>query len=268
MAAMARVLKIPSRVAVGFLPGERRGDTWEVSIRDMHAWPELYFAGYGWVRFEPTPSGVTGTAPSWTVPADDSPDDTPSDAPSDLPSAADPSVSAAPSALPSAAPTDGAAGSGVDWVRTLVVTAIGLLVLVILAAPATIRVRRRSSRLNAEGEPAEQVESAWAEIRDTVVDYGGSWPGGSPRAIGSEVADRLEQPESASMGQIATLVERSRYARSVELSETGTDLPTMTTEIRRGIAAPRSRLRRILAVVFPRSVFPRPFWRTVFRRKG
>ncbi len=268
MAAMARVLKIPSRVAVGFLPGERRGDTWEVSIRDMHAWPELYFAGYGWVRFEPTPSGVTGTAPSWTVPADDSPDDTPSDAPSDLPSAADPSVSAAPSALPSAGPTDGAAGTGIDWVRTLVVTAIGLLVLMILAAPATIRVRRRSSRLNAEGEPAEQVESAWAEIRDTVVDYGGSWPAGSPRAIGSEVADGLEQPESVSMGQIATLVERSRYARSVELSETGTDLPTMTSDIRRGIAAPRSRWRRIRAVVFPRSVFPRPFWRSVFRRKG
>ena len=161
---------------------------------------------------------------------------------------------------------DGAAGSSVDWVRTLVITAIGLLVLVVLAAPATIRVRRRNSRLNAEGEPAEQVESAWAEIRDTVVDHGGSWPGGSPRAIGTEVADRLEQPESASMGQIATLVERSRYARSVDLYETGTDLPTMTTEIRRGIAAPRSRLRRILAVVFPRSVFPRPFWRSIFRR--
>ena len=70
------------------------------------------------------------------------------------------------------------------------------------------------------------------------------------------------------MGQIATLVERSRYARSVDLDGAGTDLPTMTTEIRRGIAAPRSRLRRMLAVVFPRSVFPRPFWRSIFRRKA
>ena len=64
MAMMARVVGIPSRVSVGFLPGERDGDTWKVSIRDMHAWPELYFAGYGWVRFEPTPATVTGTAPS------------------------------------------------------------------------------------------------------------------------------------------------------------------------------------------------------------
>ena len=64
MAMMAREVGIPSRVAVGFLPGERVEDnTWEVSIRDMHAWPELFFAGYGWVRFEPTPASVTGTAP-------------------------------------------------------------------------------------------------------------------------------------------------------------------------------------------------------------
>ena len=61
MAMMARVVGIPSRVAVGFLPGERVGNIWEVSIRDMHAWPELFFAGYGWVRFEPTPASVTGT---------------------------------------------------------------------------------------------------------------------------------------------------------------------------------------------------------------
>ena len=64
MAMMAREVGIPSRVAVGFLPGERVEDnTWEVSIRDMHAWPELFFAEYGWVRFEPTPASVTGTAP-------------------------------------------------------------------------------------------------------------------------------------------------------------------------------------------------------------
>ena len=69
---MARVVGIPSRVAVGFLPGEQVGDTWEVSIRDMHAWPELYFAGYGWVRFEPTPAQVTGRRPRGPCPERDS----------------------------------------------------------------------------------------------------------------------------------------------------------------------------------------------------
>lgn len=57
MAAMARVLGIPSRVAVGFTSGVPEGDHWEVGSKDAHAWPELYFPGVGWVRFEPTPRG-------------------------------------------------------------------------------------------------------------------------------------------------------------------------------------------------------------------
>ena len=60
MAVMARTLSIPSRVAVGFLPGTQdEQGTWTVSLRDAHAWPELYFEGVGWVRFEPTPPART-----------------------------------------------------------------------------------------------------------------------------------------------------------------------------------------------------------------
>ena len=256
MAAMARVVNIPSRVAVGFLPGKQRGDIYEVSIRDMHAWPELYFAGYGWVRFEPTPSAVTGTAPAWTLPSRDDPSDTPSTEPSAVPSAAQPSTNDRQD-VPAQTPTDVDAGGGFGWLRTLGVGAGALALLALLAAPATIRVRRRSSRLNAEGDAAEQVESAWAEIRDTVVDHGGAWPSGSPRTIGTEVGQKLDEPESASMSRIATLVERSRYARSVDLDDGSGGLATMTTGIRHGIAAPRSALRRALAVVLPRSVLPR-----------
>ena len=56
MALMGRSLGIPSRVAVGFLRPEQVGqDTYVYSSRDLHAWPEMYFGGIGWVRFEPTP---------------------------------------------------------------------------------------------------------------------------------------------------------------------------------------------------------------------
>jgi hypothetical protein len=128
--------------------------------------------------------------------------------------------------------------------------------LLILAAPATIRVRRRTVRLSGEGEAEEQVESAWAEIRDTVVDHGGSWPRGSPRAIGQEVATRLEDNEADSMGRVATLVERARYARSFADTEAASQLPAVTQQIRRGIAAPSGPVRKVLAVLLPRSLFP------------
>jgi len=64
MAAMARTLGIPARVAVGFTPGTERSDgRMSVSLKDAHAWPELYFEGAGWTRFEPTPS--RGSPPSY-----------------------------------------------------------------------------------------------------------------------------------------------------------------------------------------------------------
>jgi hypothetical protein len=223
----------------------------------MHAWPELYFANYGWVRFEPTPASVTGSAPAWTVQNTDSSGNDSSADPSSEPSADEVSPGTAPSTVPSEQPTDRGPGAGAGLGRTLIGAVIVLVLLAILAAPATIRVRRRSGRLNGSGPAEEQVEAAWAEIRDTVLDYGGSWPEGSPRAIGREVANRLDDEESESMSQVATLVERSRYARSFDHGGSMTELPTMTSEIRRGVAAPADWRRRIIALLLPRSLFRR-----------
>ncbi len=70
MAVMARLLGIPARVVVGFLPGTQpRLTEWVVTAHQAHAWPELYFEGSGWVRFEPTPAVQTGSAPAWTIAA-------------------------------------------------------------------------------------------------------------------------------------------------------------------------------------------------------
>jgi transglutaminase-like putative cysteine protease len=259
MAMMARVAGIPSRVSVGFLPGERDGNTWRVSIRDMHAWPELYFSSHGWVRFEPTPASVTGSAPAWTLPGADDQEEAATDEPTAAPSE---SV-AAPTAAPEDVPVDQQTGSetavGFPWARTLVGTGVGLVVLLVLAAPATIRVRRRTARLAGDQLGDEQVEAAWAEIRDTVLDHGGTWPSGSPHAIGRQVGDRLDVEESAAaMGQVATLVERSRYARALGPDADTTALPALTHEVRRGLVAPLSRRRRLLGLLVPRSLFRRP----------
>ena len=56
MAAIARYLGYPARVAVGFLPGDYTGGgMWRVTTDEAHAWPEVFFPTIGWVAFEPTP---------------------------------------------------------------------------------------------------------------------------------------------------------------------------------------------------------------------
>jgi transglutaminase-like putative cysteine protease len=257
MAMMARVSGIPSRVAVGFLPGERKGDHWEVTIHNMHAWPELYFSGYGWVRFEPTPSSITGRAPAWTVPKADKPDAAASDEPSVKPTTASSAPTLRPDGGQSQQTTTVVDDTSFPWKRTLLGSGIGLVGLLVLAAPATIRVRRRSARLSPDGPVDARVEAAWEEIRDTVVDYGGSWPQGSPKTIGGEISHRLQGEDSDTMTRVATLVERSRYARSLADEDATRSLPGMAQDIRRGLAQPQSRWRRVRAVVVPKSLFQR-----------
>ncbi len=57
MAVMLRTLNIPSRLVNGFQTGtyNRFGKDFVVRARDAHSWVEVYFTGYGWVPFDPTP---------------------------------------------------------------------------------------------------------------------------------------------------------------------------------------------------------------------
>jgi transglutaminase-like putative cysteine protease len=58
MAVMLRTLRIPARVVNGFRRGEFNQLTGQYVIRgrDAHSWVEVYFPGYGWITFDPTPS--------------------------------------------------------------------------------------------------------------------------------------------------------------------------------------------------------------------
>ncbi|HEY7178457.1 MAG TPA: transglutaminaseTgpA domain-containing protein [Gaiella sp.] len=62
MTVMLRMLGIPARVAVGFTAGTWQRGVWTVTDYQAHAWVEAWFAGYGWLTFDPTPGRGTLSA--------------------------------------------------------------------------------------------------------------------------------------------------------------------------------------------------------------
>ncbi len=57
MALMLRYLGVPARVAAGFTSGRYDADKgeWTVTDHQAHTWVEVWFRGYGWLPFDPTP---------------------------------------------------------------------------------------------------------------------------------------------------------------------------------------------------------------------
>ncbi len=53
---LLRSIGIPARIAIGFAEGDydEEAGLFIIRIKDIHAWPEVYFQDYGWVIFEPT----------------------------------------------------------------------------------------------------------------------------------------------------------------------------------------------------------------------
>jgi transglutaminase-like putative cysteine protease len=61
MALMLRYLGIPARVAAGFTSGsyDAGKHEWTVTDHEAHDWVEVYFPGWGWIPFDPTPGRGT-----------------------------------------------------------------------------------------------------------------------------------------------------------------------------------------------------------------
>ncbi|TDB86603.1 transglutaminase [Actinomadura sp. KC216] len=184
MALMARLLGIPSRVAMGYTAGsEVRPGQWVVRSRDAHAWPELYFEGTGWVRFEPTPSGAAGqgtaATPEYSLPAStgggsDGGESTPAPETSSPAGGQAPAPQAPARGRNDTGETGGAAAqddedggfSAAPWL------AGGVLVLLLLAVPMVLRAftrRRRWAALISPPGRASRPSRARAGP--------GSWPG-------------------------------------------------------------------------------------------
>jgi transglutaminase-like putative cysteine protease len=83
MVVMLRSVDVPARLAVGYIPGEYGDNEGEYILRSKyyHAWPQVYFTGYGWVDIEATPSsgagGSSGTVSSPFISTVTNPDNPP-----------------------------------------------------------------------------------------------------------------------------------------------------------------------------------------------
>ncbi|NLU67639.1 DUF3488 domain-containing transglutaminase family protein [Streptomyces sp. HNM0574] len=270
MAAMARTLDIPARVAVGFTPGTARGDgTMDVGLKDAHAWPELYFEGVGWTRFEPTPT--RGTTPEYAAPQLPDPGDTPQEQLPDRDSASDPAPepeqpdtcasddSTDPSCGQAASGGGGDSGFPLGSVlagsgAVLLVTGGALLPMLWRRRARTRRLRRAASAPPGPGEAATgAVLAAWRELLDTGWDHGVA-PDGSatPRAA----ADRLVRVGELAPGpaeavhRVALAVEQTLYAPHPRPA------PGIADDVRlahAGLRAAAPRRLRVRAVLLPNS---------------
>jgi len=214
MALLARVVGIPSRVAVGYTNGDRTGDernglpVWEVAGGDAHAWPELYFESVGWVPFEPTPG--RGSVPEYAAPeaAEPGADDiAPEAAPSTGPAADARTPRDEALALGAGAAADDGAGGGAG---------AALLVALALFAPALARAGVRGGRLLRLRTGRGTATDAWREVQDAALDLGMPGPSSdTPRAFAGRLAAApgLGDPERAAVARVRAAFERDRFGR-------------------------------------------------------
>ncbi len=270
MAMMARTLGIPARVVVGFLQPERAdGDTWVFTSYNVHSWPELYFEGIGWVKFEPTP-GVGAPFPKYAQRIPNGSTNTPT-----VPNATEQTITTKGPRDTAQQSTDGAVAGGSRGGGAGALPSrwwlVGIFAVVLAVLPAGTRLAIRRRRMTRPVEEAEAAESAWRELRDHVIDLRMPWTGSmTPRARERALEPMLEGDAAglSALRRLAVTVERARYAATMPADAMPADDARVVMAVISRTAEPGQRIR---AWVWPASLIPdlRAGWqRLSLRTKG
>jgi transglutaminase-like putative cysteine protease len=262
MAVLARLLGIPSRVVVGYTQGSFSStQEWVVKTSDAHAWPELYFRGAGWLRFEPTPSGGLGqgtaSPPGYSVDSAISGEVGAPPIPQGTGPTAVPTTTANPGGI--LGKTDHLPGEvgGTSGRRSGSGAPIAIVIAALLAiaaiAPRTARFVIRRWRWWRATDDIKRAHAAWCELRDDLADYRFEWRASeSPRALARRVAEslRLSTADRQALTRIALAEERASYAISPADSAT---LARDVATARRAIGRAAGFKARCYAAVLPLS---------------
>ena len=239
MALMLRLLGIPSRVAVGFTSGDYRDGTWVVTDLDAHAWVEVWFPGYGWVPFDPTPGrGSLSGAYSF---ASESAQAVAALGAGRLPGAEEVARLTTP---PAAREGAGDGGAGGPLLGLLAAVLLGSLAALVgwKALRARVRYLSRDPRRRAAAARAELV----GFLRDQGLDVGQA-------TTVSDLRASVRAAYGVRLDPFADAFGRARFARA----PLAADAARARAELRRALAALRGRLgvrRRLLGAVSTRSL--------------
>ncbi len=258
-ALMARTLGMSSRIVVGYLPGTTTSTTTEdqtiysVSSSQLHAWPEVYFQGLGWVPFEPTKSLGTPTsfAPASVTGGNGTNNADPSLGPS-AGSTASPSIAAGlddPGLDQGASGTAESQSSPLPWVIL-----IGILIALLVPA-LTREIRRRQLMVAARGGDAA---AAWTSVQDVAIDIGVPVPGSeTPRTFGARLVTTRGVP-AAEMQVLVSGIERASYAPGGLSRVEGRAVADAASRVRLALLASIDTAPRLAALLLPRSLVIRP----------
>jgi transglutaminase-like putative cysteine protease len=285
MAVLARLVGIPSRIAIGYTGGSQHsgGSIWHVTTSDAHSWPELYFPQIGWLRFEPTPGGPRGqgtaSQPSYGIPSSNSgPGGT---VPPGKSFPSNPYTGVAKGGTHLKVPPLDAGGGAPPPIRAAASHSpvpigqifLGLLALLIVASaiPGTTRIVTRRRRWRGAADDTALATAAWQEVCADLEDFGLSRRlSESPRATAKRVSvdTNIDDGAKRAISRIATVVEQCKYA-PVPASAHGIEADV--TEVRRSLARNSSIIKRLRARLYPASVVDPMFdamQQTVGQRTG
>ncbi len=257
MGIMLRLAGVPSRVVLGYTHGKPdKNGTFSVTTSDAHAWVEAYFAGIGWLPFDPTPLVGADATRSVNLPwaphansarpsASNSATGGTSDS-RDIPSK---QLSVAPGTKDS----NSSSGGGLPlWAMWLVIGAV-VIVIGVALLPALARMWRRRSRLRAASDGPDPL---WRELADTAVDLGYVWSGvRSPRQVVTWLKrEGISRDADLALSRLAGAVEVARYAAPSHATGTQTSMVDDLKQVEDSLRSRRNGWERTRARLLPESL--------------